>query len=104
MLSGGQMCAEDGDRRHANLVEPHNIPRALDNAEALVEESCDSVIAVEDLAFWQTFWELPLAVRGNQLAVQAAACVAERVSGEVVEPDANAALKEAESGVDAGLK
>jgi hypothetical protein len=69
-----------------------------------MKEICDTVEAVEDVAFGKSCWELPLAIGHGLVAVESSSEITEGVAGWVVESDTDAVLEEAGSVVGAGLE
>jgi hypothetical protein len=64
----------------------------------------DTVKAVEDVAFWKSCWELPLAIGHGLVAVESSPEITERAAGWIMESDTDAVLEESGSVVGAGLK
>ena len=69
-----------------------------------MKEICDTVEAVEDVAFWKSCWELPLAIGHGLVAVESSSEITEGVGGGIVETDSDAVFEEAGSVVGAGLE
>ena len=69
-----------------------------------MKEMCDTVEAVEDLAFGKSCWEFPLSIGHSLLEVESSSEITEGVAGRIMESDTDAVLEEAWAVVGAGLE
>jgi hypothetical protein len=69
-----------------------------------MKEICDTVEAIEDVAFWKSCWELPLAIGHGLVGVESSPEITEGVAGWIVESDPDAVFEESVSVVGAGLE
>lgn len=103
-LAVGGMGSEQGHGGYAELGQAHDAPGTLDDYQATGESGSNPMESEEDLVSRERGRQLPLAVDGDGVGIEAAAGVAEGSAVGVVEPDCDAAAEEATAVIGAGLE
>jgi hypothetical protein len=103
-LFGGEVGAKECDSGDADLIEAHDGPWALDEDGHVGVERSGAVEIVEQTVLGETWGELPFPGVSDLLWIESSCGIAEGVSVEVVEPDADGVLEEASAAIETGLE